>query len=556
VPQKLQPLNQFPARDELEQFASQAAPEREAEAITAVDSWVLGGGASEDQGQPAQARDQKPWQQALVRACEASPLRTSFALNCVAQEAGLFLLAQHGLPDTALRRFMAARCGVYAASIELSSTTSAEVPAQVASASLAEEWGRHFRQYLTEAGGRLSSSDRVGLWAIRQKNRVTLVSARARIEVELAPVVVDDRGNAELTGTLTTPSNPEAIYALVNRGTRSFERCRVLHDLALPRFSFNCRLDGEDKQAWVELVAQPQERLLGHTLARVLVHRGALAPTYVALNLDHRANAATAREFTQQAFALLNRARSEAALTPLSLAEQQSETNAKVAAHLIDAGSAGDGGAADRIALGLLAGWDVVGVEIRDASVISDALRGVHDAATWLRDMLDSPLGRSVLLEPDARELALGAVFDHPWRGVSVVVTAYALFEHADDLADADFVFDAIRSRRLALGLRAPRRLDGMLLVKQADLIRTRSMHPETALHEAMDAMSGVHRVPLRAGYVMANHLEVVDLPDELVRPGRLDLAVAVSHIKLPTAAWGQYVILFVMTDNARRPPL
>ena len=119
----------------------------------------------------------------------------------------------------------------------------------------------------------------------------------------------------------------------------------------------------------------------------------------------------------------LNATRVQAGLAPVRLAEAQSVTAARVARQYF-AASLGPSGLGDvaagalddmnTIALGLLAGWQVVGT-IRDGTFFSALVPRTRDAGRWVDYALSMPIGREALMAPEIEEVALGsALFDDP----------------------------------------------------------------------------------------------------------------------------------------------
>jgi hypothetical protein len=86
--------------------------------------------------------------------------------------------------------------------------------------------------------------------------------------------------------------------------------------------------------------------------------------------------------------------------------------------------------------------------------------------------------------------------------------------------------------------------------VAEAALVKDEHKHPEDAVHDAMAALSRENHLPMRGTYLMSNTLALSNLPAEIIDANTLTVAIAVTHIKVPRAAWGQYVILVVMADR------
>ena len=62
----------------------------------------------------------------------------------------------------------------------------------------------------------------------------------------------------------------------------------------------------------------------------------------------------------------------------------------------------------DTIALALLAGWQVAGGMIRDATFSATLVPGTRDVGRWLATTLEMPLARSALLADEIEEVAFG----------------------------------------------------------------------------------------------------------------------------------------------------
>ena len=61
------------------------------------------------------------------------------------------------------------------------------------------------------------------------------------------------------------------------------------------------------------------------------------------------------------------------------------------------------------------------------------------------------------------------------------------------------------------------------------------------------------HQASVQGAYRMGNALEFVALPRELLEAEPLRPAIAVTHVNVPEAAWGQHVVLFATVQPSRR---
>src|SRR5207237_948074 len=102
-------------------------------------------------------------------------------------------------------------------------------------------------------------------------------------------------------------------------------------------------------------------------------------------------------EIVHSIFEGLNRARARARLAPVTLSAAQSSENTRLAGTLFEATRTNDHATADRIALGLMAGWEI-GAMIRGGNVYVERAAPTRDPRVWLAVALEHPMGRSFLL--------------------------------------------------------------------------------------------------------------------------------------------------------------
>jgi len=547
----MEPAAEFPERGELEEVAERRVEKREAQPVVVVDRWSFEPHAQAE-GETAETPDQTPWRELIDRVARASKgrVRGSPSLHCAAEQVGRFVMEKNGLPDQRLLQFMTGRCDSTLANPQAYFFTS-EIPAGVSNQQVLDQWKDGLVRDLSQATEGTAGGLSVGVWFGRDRERAVFALVRGLTRTKLRPIEMDASGRVHVEGTVMLEPEPAVVYALVNQGEHGVVPCQRDHKKSLPQFAVDCELADGDELAWIEVMARARGRLLGYRVGRVLAHRGERPVVYSAGSwAPHPVS--SPKELGQAVVAELNRVRAEAGLKAVQLATAQSGMNQKVAAQLFDAEIRGDQEVADLIALGLLAGWDVPGT-IRGGAVFADSWRGSHDASAWLAQCLESPFGRSALLAPDVRKIALGAAVDLPVPGLGVVATTYAFFETTDYSTEEKTILDLIRKKRSARGRSAPTVLSNQPLAEQATLIRTEQKHPMDALQEAMAVLGRAHQASVQGAYLMGNALEFVELPPELLEAEPLKVAVAVTHVKVPGAAWGQYVVLFALVQPSGR---
>ncbi len=172
----------------------------------------------------------------------------------------------------------------------------------------------------------------------------------------------------------------------------------------------------------------------------------------------------------------------------------------------------------------------------------------------WLDYALESPVGRLTLLDPAARQLAVGPAIPGDVAGLAAAVTTYALFESDDHSADEARVLQNLARARGVVGAPPPVRVEGLAeLGSESALVLKKGKEPFDALKDILHAAaqgSGDHV----SDWVMeTSDLDYLDFPPELLAQGELKVVVGVTHHRAPGAAWGQYVVFALAIGG---PPL
>jgi hypothetical protein len=205
----------------------------------------------------------------------------------------------------------------------------------------------------------------------------------------------------------------------------------------------------------------------------------------------------------------------------------------------------------DAIALGLLAGWQVVGT-IRDGTFFSALVPHTRDAGRWVDYALAMPLGREALMARDIEEVALGpALFDSP-PAIGGVACGYRFHRSNDHTADVNQVLSRITSARQRINLPPPVRLEGMDAVLRRELGRVQAgkSAPMSALQASLDEALALHRLSMKGIVIEATSLDALEIPADVLSQANLQLEVGVTHYKPQGAAWAQLVIIVVFASS------
>jgi hypothetical protein len=543
-----QPAIVFPSNDELSRIpARKPLAEAFGPDAVSVDAWTFESVPIPDS---AAYDDATPWGALLAEQVKAHAQTTALSppLLCTARELAGFHLKKQAFPAESLRRFMAARCGAVSPSV-VPYFVSAAMPANVPDEKIVAE----FRKQLVKLfDGKLASGHHlVGLAAARDADHVAIVTVMADDDVRLDPGsrAVDAKRQVTLRGGVR--GDFAEIDALVNRGDAGTAPCMSDSSVRPPQFAIHCELAPSDRFAWVEVVGRKREGLLMHEVAETLIYEGdGNNLAYVSRHLGPAAPAGAGPEMAGLLVDRLNRVRRDAKLAPLTLATKQSAQNARLAGTLIDAMVGNDDGASERAALGLLAGWDVQGL-IRTGGFFVGVVAPERDATAWLDFALERPMGRSVLLDPEARQIAIGPAVPDGAAGVGAAVTTYTFFESDDHAADEARFVERLTQARAAADLPAPVRITGFdRMPAECAKVMREGKPVMAALQDLLDA--AVERTGRPAhGYVLeTNDLTRVEVPPQLLERGPMEVIVGITHHRAPGAAWGQFVIFAIVLGN------
>ncbi len=532
------PAAEFPSRKELAALPSKAAPPSAfpTKDVT-VESWTFQDAPPPD---GATYLDRSPWGELVQTATAGKTVVLSAPLRCAALELARFHLQHKALPAERLRRFMIARCGAVMPDAyplvwwQTVPPTMSEAEIVKASKDLAPALASALK------GGPKA----LGFAAVKKGDRLVVAAVVGTDDVRLDPGSRTLGANRMVTlrGTTRT-TNYESIVGLVNQGEHGVEPCTSNPRFKPPRFVITCKLAPGDPFAWVELLGHVKGRFLDMAIADIIVHEGdGRGVSYAVRNSGPPSPIKDAADVEGTLIERLNRVRAVAKLAPLARAAKQSRENTRLAGTLLDAQLAHDEATADRIGRGLLAGWEVDGL-----------IRGGHfflgtaptrDLTVWLDYALESPIGRFTLLDPTARQVAVGPALPGDIPALGAVVTTYSLFESDDHSADEARVLQNLARARAAVGAPVPVRVEGLAkLTAEAALVQKKGKEPFDALGDILEAAvegsgQNVH------GWVMeTSDLEYLDFPPELLAQGELKVVIGVTHHRAPGAAWGQYVV-------------
>lgn len=551
APPPSKPAVVFPTRAEIAAIPA-AKPKLEAfgEVDTSTEPWAV---QVEPSTQATPYEDATPWGDFIRDVVKpyAQTVTLSAPLKCASDELAKVNRQSGRMLPTNLTRFIVARCGAMVSSprplmwrVDAPSTVTDDVIIDTAKKKLAPA----LEKFLASAG---SAHFVLGLGVARDDKGASVVITVADDDIALDPTPLRADANHLVSIRGTVRDKFESIFALVNQGPLGVAECARQGDLPPPHFAFTCKLADGDAYAWIEILGKRRGLVLSREIATGIATAGTDAPIVYKPRSDTApAVVSTPAELSNAIVNGVNRARAAAHLAPVALDARQSVENTRLAGTLINASFSDAENGSDRAAIGLLAGWDVTGM-IRGATIFVAAIAPTRDATTWIDWALEKPSGRLTLLEPTSRLIAIGPAVPEEGSALGAAVTTYALFESRDHTQEEAALFERIDAARSARGLPRPTRLVGFPeMHEQALHVLDDGENPLVALQEMLVAArdkSGASSM----GYV----LETTDvahfaLPENVLRPGNLRVAVAITHHKVEGAAWGQYVVFLVTVGD------
>jgi hypothetical protein len=555
---------QFPSAEELGNLAARPPADRiAADDVADVAQWRLTGplpdGVAVTAHPPASAWDQLLDQEVSRRAGLAF---ASESAHCVAREAGLFYLATRGRPAPALEQFIAGRCGL-AATDSSTGYRWGDVPADFSDERVLGQWRDAVLDDVGKALGSAGGPTLVGLWYGRKDGRavVSWLVSRRRVQIDPLPLVPPG-AQVVVRGELLIAASH--LEGLANAGRFGVHHCIADPAVPLPRFALTCDVDAADRAAQIEVAAFPPGRILGPiVLSLVVWPAGTPGDSFERPVLAGAAPApcaagAASGDVPGALTACINQARAEAQLAPLALAPAQSQTATRLAPHFFAALAGAEPELlADKVVLGLRAGWDV-GAPLRYGQFTSGLIHGGSaEIDRLVASVLDRPSGREALLDPDARQLAVGTVAGGGGggggggpRALGAVFGTYTPFDGRDDPGDVQRVLQRLADLRARQGRGAPARLSSSVegdVSAAAHRIASDGRDPTSALNDALEATAARTHGAVRGWWVDADKLDQVELPPEILQAPVLHVAVAVSHYRRKDEPWTRYVVVIVV---------
>ncbi len=542
---------QFPTSADLTTLANTPPPAAPRKPTAFVDAWSITASipaSGEVEGDASGALG------ALVSAsaaARAGAFRHAAALDCAASEDAKFI-ADHGAPPSEpLQRFITLRCG--------GSTVGARMQWLIFDrevrdeALLAKSADVSIRVALgNPSGGSVRAG--IGFAVGGGKTVVALAFDDDRSPITLSPLPAEGSART-VTVSGKRPEGVTQLRAFINAGTHGVGRCTAAPAPA-GAYAFECTVADGDHQALLQVAALPTNGMLLVPVGFALAHDDTEGSRRWATTIaTGRVPAADEGAVRQQIHTRINAVRAEAGLSPLALLAEQSDANAKLVGAFTGASSRGEHVVAEKIALGVIAGWDVGAGMIRNAELFASTATPAVDGDGWVADALDTPLARGALLEPAMSSIAIGTSTDAAHQAISAIASTYAFFAPGVSAPLRGRLLADLAAQRKLRGLAPPKLLaDDRPLARAAQAIRAEGASLKDALDGALGELVASRGTSMRGRFVAAANPEALALDESLIAKPNLTLAIAVTERPIRGTKWGEWVVLVAWIDEAGEP--
>lgn len=546
------PASNFPTREEITRIATTTRPTLPPPERTApLERWELAGPFPATLGAGA-VTDASPFTALLRAQTDRTGGRAvvSASMQCAAREIGRYLLRHEGSVPEPFASFVAGRCGGLNAHVGYASSRGTADP-NASEATLAAEFRAELAREIAQVIDPARGPQNVGVWFGRDGDRILVALAvePRRVALEPVPVAPDAQGQVTFQGRLLETA--QRVVGQINQGEYESTACELDPAVRLPLFRMRCPVRAGDAAARVELSALPPGRFLSHTVLSAVVGAGRdESRTFEVTADDPTRTARDAQQARDVLTALVNEARQRAGVPPLDLAARESDTACQVTpVYFANAlGADGAESANDRLALGMMAGWDVDGAMIREGRFITMGGVADNNLARWVAWTLERPLGRTVLLDRGLRQVALC-----PWMNdgqvQGVLWSSYALYDDAEVPAEVEAVYRRLDAARRARGVNPAERLTALhaMMKTEAQTFARGGRGLDATLQVMLDRAVEATQSSMRGIVIPTSELDSIEFPRAVVEDPAARVAVQLVHWRAPDAAWGQAVVFLLV---------
>jgi len=491
-----------------------------------------------------------PTTRAQKLAQEAVPsLQLTEAGQCLVRHA---MALKGKKPATTLTKrttqFLMGLCGAQAPTANFMSF-GGKVPAKVPDDEIFKQWAGDFQKFMKSAN--LTSRDEVGLTFTRIGDHAEFLAVRMRplATLQVYKRAADDAGDVHIEGEVLPAAGVarlKEVVMLVNKGAYEVAYCRM-DDVPLPRFSAHCPVDVNDDLAELEGVLLEEGRVMSTVFMRTMLRPSGKEVTefspfqYVAELPDDDGRGVNAL-FVEG----VNQVRAKLSRSALSFQPKQSDVFNKAAGpffHDVLLGKL-DKNVADKLTLGLLAGWDVEGAAIRSGEISWVYGFGLQASpAQLVNRSLSMPTARRVLLNPDTNTMAVGTVQDAKSKMSAVVFAGWATFGERDvDDERAQIEKSLLAARGDGSGSVGKLARAERVMTEAAQRLEA-GEHLDVIVQSSINRAAQAEQQNLHGQVFVVRDFKDIPWPAKFKNAKSVDMGVGVAVYKPDGASWSVYVV-------------
>jgi len=389
------------------------------------------------------------------------------------------------------------------------------------------------------------------LWMGRKNGHAVVIAAGGFPAVTLKqPLKLVPQGKTVVLRGRVEQSNVHRLDALINHGNIDVAPCKSIDVVQLPDFAFECPVDQADESTWLEIAAFEPGRILGHGAGTFLLWpKGTPRPEW---RTAQTSSEIPEGQVATQVLAGINQLRAEAKLPPLVDDPAESATVQALAPRYVSAREGAGEDMSDRVALSILAGWDVKG-EVITSEFANVFVSGTRDLNVIIDSLMRSPFQRRAATAPNATRAALGVLEQSGVAALGILLGTYTFLPPFDRRVAEKAVITRLnqmrldRGRSLAQWTLWPTDVSGEV----AENLRSGAWTPEQAEDVVLNETARVSKGQVIGYAQLVDDLDHFQFPPEVLSRESVNVFLSVGVYRGPDWPQSRYVVCFVLANSS-----
>lgn len=518
-----------------------------------VESWDLKGPFPNKIGLAGMQGTPDEFEAALLEAVAQSSnkeLRASESMGCAAREMGTFLL-EHDMkyPSQSIMDFIRHRCGSISSELlpnhsywELDSGQTLTLDR------LPDNFFTELTDTLKKTYAKAGPVE-VGIWFGQREGKAVMqiVAGRRSVHIRDIPMVPMTGDVLVVEGEVLVSTN--RLGAMITQGTYESQRCVMDSKVVLPKFRATCPISAADSQAVFAIYNQREESIFSSEIfSQKVWPAGIVSARYQSSPLRELLTAVDISGLSNEAayLAYINAARAGAGLDPVTLDAPQTLSVQALVPHLFEARREDDEKESGKIAMGLMAGWEIK-ADIVDADF---QMRSCSDGTilSLMESALSSPSGRATFLDKDGDVFAMGEVREGDNLGAMMLM--YKFLPEETYIRRIARAWRTVNRERKLSKKKSIKRSKKML--SQSEEIAKKMSDGTMSYDKGVETLQNTVSFAYGNGTVYSFSYFTHDLDDFSLHPELMDFREAeavlmVAPLNIPDYPWTIYAVVMVV---------